>query len=246
MNKALFWDFDGTLVHSRVLWSGAVYRALCECCPDTAVTLEQIRGPMRYGFTWHTPEEDYTACIGPAWWERMFRRFEDIYAELGVDEETARRASVRVRCLIFRPENYTLYADTLDTLLTCRAMGWRNVLLSNNYPELPAILDALGLTEHFDGVVVSALVGWDKPRREIYEYARNLAGNPKYCIMIGDNPMADIAGARAVGIHTIHVHSQDPGCLGEPGPKAPTSRCSADFCCDELAKIPAWLQLNHC
>lgn len=228
MSKTLFWDFDGTLVHSKVLWSGAVHRALQECCPDTAVTLEQIRGPMRFGFTWHTPEEDYTAHTGLAWWDFMFRRFVEIYTELGVDEATARRASVRVRCLIFRPENYTLYPDTLDTLRVCRAMGWRNVLLSNNYPELPAILYALGLTEHFDGVVVSALVGWDKPRREIFAYARNLAGKPDRCVMIGDNPVADIAGAKAVGMQAIHVHSKES--------------CEADFRCAELAQIPQWLQ----
>ena len=227
MGRTLFWDFDGTLVHSQVLWSGAVHRALRQCCPDTAVTLEQIRGPMRFGFTWHTPEEDYTACTGPAWWARMFRRFEDIYGQLGVDAETARRASPLVRCLILKPENYTLYPDAPDTLRACRAMGWRNCLLSNNYPELPAILDALGLSELFDDVVVSALVGWDKPRREIFDYARNLAGYPQRCIMIGDNPVADIVGAKAAGMLAVHVHGKEA--------------CEADFQCAELAQIPQWL-----
>ena len=227
MKKALFWDFDGTLVHSQVLWSSAVHRALRECCLDTAVTLEQIRGPMRTGFTWHTPEQDYTACTGQAWWERMSRRFCDIYTALGVEEPAAQRASARVRCLILNPDNYTLYTDAVDTLRLCREMGWRNFLLSNNYPELPAIVGALGITALFDGLVVSALAGWDKPRREIFDYARSLAGNPKRCVMIGDNPVADIAGARAAGMEAILVHGDMP--------------CEANHVCAQLAEIPSLL-----
>jgi putative hydrolase of the HAD superfamily len=205
-----------------------VHRALLECCPETPATLDQIRVLMREGFTWHTPDEDYSACTGQAWWARMFYRFADIYRGLGVEEEIAWRASRRTRCMILRPENYTLYPDALDTLDACREMGWRNFVLSNNYPELPAMLEALGLSQRFDGTVVSAREGWDKPRRELFERARTMAGNPQRCVMIGDNPVADIAGAKAAGMEAILVHGDDA--------------CPADSHCAELRLIPAWLR----
>ena len=58
--KVVFWDFEGTLVYSNPLWSNSVYNALKLVCPDTEVTFNDIRVCMASGFTWHTPDEDYS------------------------------------------------------------------------------------------------------------------------------------------------------------------------------------------
>ena len=50
------------------------------------------------------------------------------------------------------------------------------------------------------------MVGYEKPRKELYDYAINLAGNPDICYMIGDNPIADIGGAKNAGITAVAVH----------------------------------------
>ena len=50
---------------------------------------------------------------------------------------------------------------------------------------------------------------------EIFDYARNLAGNPHKCIMIGDNPVDDIKGAKEAGFETILVNDRHPDYSGE-------------------------------
>ena len=69
--SVVFWDFDGTLVYSHHLWSGSMYAALTAVHPDTAVTFLQIRECNRRGYTWQTPERDYTDAIDDAWWHRF-------------------------------------------------------------------------------------------------------------------------------------------------------------------------------
>ena len=46
-----------------------------------------------------------------------------------------------------------------------------------------------------------------KPQKEIFEYAlKKTNGNIEECIMIGDNPNADIQGALNAGMDTIFVN----------------------------------------
>lgn len=44
------------------------------------------------------------------------------------------------------------------------------------------------------GYFLSASVGYEKPRREIFGYSILKAGNPEIKYMIGDNPVADYQG----------------------------------------------------
>lgn len=231
MNKALFWDFDKTLAHSHSIWTNAVFSAVAEIAavtaPDgdvTVFTADDVRPHLRTGFTWHDPDGDYTAVTGQLWWERMFRQFSSVYQALGVNAAAADAASRRTREYILTPEHYTVYDDTLSTLEALRSAGFRHYLLSNNYPELEDILDALGLSPYFSGCIVSARVGYDKPRPEIFRLGLEIAGEPDISYMIGDNPYADIGGAKAAGLPAILVHNQ--------------ADCGADFVCENLCEIP--------
>ncbi|MDD6604014.1 MAG: hypothetical protein PUE73_06785 [Eubacteriales bacterium] len=85
----IFWDFDGTLVYSNPLWSTTVFNSLKEAAPNTDVKFTDIRKCMATGFTWHTPDEDYSNLIGDKWWEFMNRKISDDYISLGVDADVA-------------------------------------------------------------------------------------------------------------------------------------------------------------
>lgn len=50
-------------------------------------------------------------------------------------------------------------------------------------------------------------MGYEKPRKEAYQYAIGQAGYPELCIMIGDNPVADYQGGMKAGMKAILVHS---------------------------------------
>lgn len=202
----IFWDFDGTLAHSKALWTNSVLKALERFRPEAAVTFDQVRPLMRDGYPWDVPDPDYIPLTGGDWWAFMERRFLQVYRAVGLPEDVARQAAPAVREEILRVENYHLFDDSVAALEQCRRWGCRNILLSNNYPELEGVMARLGLLPYFEGLVVSGVVGWDKPRPQIFRHALGLAGPGARCLMVGDNPVADVEGAKACGIPAALVH----------------------------------------
>lgn len=222
MKKVVFWDFDGTLVFCHHLWSNSVFDALKSVEPDTHIPFQEIRKHMAYGYTWHTPEKDFTAYKGEKWWELMNAHIYNSYLLLGVEEKKAKQATEKVRGLIKIKEKYFLYDDTVETLKALQEQGVKNVILSNNYPELEEMVISLGLRDYFNGIIVSALEGYDKPRKELFEIAKSRFPADKY-FMVGDNPVADIQGGKSAGMTTVLVHSG----LDK----------NADYCFDKLNTI---------
>lgn len=194
--RAICWDFDGTLVHSHRLWSGSVWKALKETVPDTAITLDDVVPYTAAGFTWQTPENDYSNLVGERWWDYMNKYFENIYLSLGLDGNIAKAASQKVRSFIKDRENYHLYDDTIDVLKWVKKEGFKNILLSNNYPDLCDVLSELKLMQYFDAVVISAQIGYDKPRKEIFDHAKKALPDMDQYYMIGDSVSADIVGGK--------------------------------------------------
>ncbi len=219
----VYWDFDGTLVKSTHLWSSSVFMALNETCAEHDVTFGDIRRCMARGFTWHTPQNDYTAFKNEKWWELMNKHIYTSYLSLGVDDETARAATQKVRSIIKKTENYTLYPDCVSTLDALKTLGNKNIILSNNYPDLIEVIKDLKLDKYFDGYVISAIEGYDKPRKELFDIAKNFNKNDEPMFMVGDSVNADIRGGNAAGMVTVFVHN---GYCEE-----------ADHCADKLSEI---------
>ena len=225
MKKALFWDFDGTLVYHSKLWTASMYRILMDL--GYIVEEEQVRLHMRSGYSWHNPEISYIENTGAKWWDSLFGHFKILFEKISVTG----RDTVRIRELfiekILNCRNYNLYEDAEETLEKCLEAGYKNYIVSNNYPELEQVIKDLGIPHFFSGYIVSANLGYEKPRIEIFEYAKRLAGNPDICYMIGDNPVADIQGGRSAGMKTISVHNENDG--------------QADHKCGSLSLIPGLL-----
>lgn len=221
--SVIFWDFDGTIVHSNPLWSNSVYNALKSADINTAVEFSDIRKCMQSGFTWHTPDKDFSKLTGDKWWEFMNTKFYNDYIRLGVKSDIAEKAVNLIRDIIKSKSNYKLYSDAIATLKSVAEKGHKNVILSNNYPDLSDVIKALDLDKYFDKIIVSANIGYDKPRPEIFEYAKNLYPNYNDFIMIGDNPNADIVGGKNANMKTVLVHNEKNN--------------SADYCFNDLKSI---------
>lgn len=218
----IFWDFDGTLVYSNPLWSNTVYNSLKEVEPNTNVTFNEIRKCMARGFTWHTADEDFSDLIGDKWWDFMNNKIANDYISLGANSDKAAKAAALVRENIKKIENYTLYPDTIKALEKSIKKGYKNAILSNNYPDLIEVLDKLNITKYFDNIIVSANYGFDKPRKELFDIAKSLYPNEDY-IMVGDSVSADIIGGNNAGMKTVLVHKGYNN--------------NADYCCDDLMSI---------
>lgn len=81
-------------------------------------------------------------------------------------------------------------------------------------------LERCGLTPYVDVIVFSGAFGIDKPDPRIFAHACTLAGVPvEAAAHVGDSVLADIAGARAAGMHTIWrqpPHRDEPANEGPP------------------------------
>jgi len=206
--KALFWDFDGTLVQPHDTFFVALQEALSIVGCDAAA--EDIRGALSSALSWLNPQVLYPDECGISWWTRLFRQLAPLYRQYGITCPKA--VNEAFRAYILERPHYTLYDDVHTVLQHFQSAGYRNYILSNNYPELPQAVERLGLSRYFSGYTVSALIGYEKPRPEIFRYAMEMAGMPETCYMMGDNPVADIGGASQNGIPAIWVHpaTNDP------------------------------------
>jgi putative hydrolase of the HAD superfamily len=211
--KLLIWDFDGTLGYQkRGYFSESIFQVIREINPQTTITIEQIRPLLRGGFPWHNPEKPHLDIrTADQWWERLNPVFQRVFEAAGLDGAFNAEYSKKVRAIYIEPSNWALYEDTIPVLERLASLGWMHVLLSNHVPELPGILNQLGLDHYLEAIFCSAQIGYEKPNPNAFRMvlAAYPAANPVW--MIGDNPQADYAGARAIGLRAILARKPQPG-----------------------------------
>ena len=83
-------------------------------------------------------------------------------------------------------------------------------VLSNHVPELPCLIDGLGLSSLIHRTINSAETGFEKPNPLAFQAALAALDYPSQVWMIGDNVNADVMGAESVGLRAILVRGQDP------------------------------------
>jgi putative hydrolase of the HAD superfamily len=161
--------------------------------------------------------------------DRTFRvPARDAYATLRVAREAGARGSEFQRlCEVHRldqsivPDLLREYAahrpqlwlthDAASVLSALRRNGWRLGLLTNGDPAVQRQkVEVLGLAALLDHVVyASEHAPGGKPAREPFiEVLRRLQVAAQDAVMVGDDPVNDVDGARAVGIRTIFLARQ--------------------------------------
>lgn len=164
------------------------------------------------------PDEDswidsYHA-VNTGLWERYSRgeidesflrmeRFRMPLTEAGVPDDEARRLSAffdtdyleRLAC------RSGLVAGARELLDRLHGRGFRLGILSNGFADTQRKkLKVSGIAHYFSHVVLSEEAGAPKPSVAIFRYAERICGAGAHeCVMIGDNPSTDIAGALAAG-----------------------------------------------
>lgn len=206
--SVVLWDFDGTLAHRDGLWGGCVIETLDAVVTDHGISRDQLRPLLRDGFPWHRHDVGHPELCEPdAWWSHVLDVL--VRAVDGAGGSPAAVDAVRAgfRDRYLDASGWTVFDDTFPALQRTAESGWRNVVVSNHVPELAGIVAAVGLGDLIDGIVTSAVVGYEKPHPRIYRYALEAAGSPKRVWMIGDNPYADVIGAEQAGIPAILVRA---------------------------------------
>lgn len=109
-------------------------------------------------------------------------------------------------------ERWRVYEDVLDSeiLQTLKRRGVVLGVISNWDSRLKDTLTAMDLARHFDFILASTVVGSAKPDQKIFMEALKQSGvsNEEAC-HIGDEPVADIEGARLAGVDAILIDRGD-------------------------------------
>jgi len=109
-------------------------------------------------------------------------------------------------------------AEQVEVVKKLRALGIKTAIVTNVASDRFAFqrnkIDALGLTALFDAIVLSGEVGVHKPDRRVFDHATKLLGVANEdCVFVGDNPHADITGARNAGMEAVWIDVWDDGDL---------------------------------
>lgn len=208
MKKCIFWDSDGTLLYGNESFKCSLIRAFKEF--GYVLEEDKTRNFMRSVCSWYVPERDHSNKNGEEWWEDLLEEIRRFCVENDIVEP-----DIEPICISFREKvitfEYEAYSDAKMVLHCFKEKGYDNYIISNNFPELGEVFKRLGLDSEISGYFLSASIGYEKPRKEIFEYAISHAGNPEVKYMIGDNPIADYQGGLNAGMTSILVHNKVEG-----------------------------------
>lgn len=177
-------------------------------------TIENGQAPIRD----RSPEEIETFRI-----EYTARMLEA--AGLAHDLDTVHRVrEIYVGELDAREWTYRVFEDVMPALILLEEHGVKRAIISNADADITRFCLHMGFAQHMDLIVTSALVGWEKPDSRTYFAALDPLGvAPGDAIHIGDQPLSDVAGARAIGMGAALVDRYLRHCDGEHGAMRVTS-----------------------
>jgi putative hydrolase of the HAD superfamily len=118
---------------------------------------------------------------------------------------------VEVRRAYVDPRHWRLLDDATPALRELSSRGWAHLILSNHVPELPEILDTLGLAGQMLEVFNPAESGYEKPHPRAFDGVLETVAGAEAAWMVGDSLAADVRGAEAVGLPDILAHGQKRG-----------------------------------
>ncbi len=156
----------------------------------------------------------------------------EVFPLLGIDPEPL-RPRLRARFGGYRPED--LYVDAAPTVLALRRSGYRVGVAGNQRAWATPALRAAGLEAERYGTGEDWGVAKPDPRF-FAQCCRLVEAAPAEVAYVGDDPVRDIAAARASGLASIWVRRGPWALLGD---RAQAAR--ADAAVDSLAQLPGIL-----
>jgi FMN hydrolase / 5-amino-6-(5-phospho-D-ribitylamino)uracil phosphatase len=217
--KAVLFDGDQTL------WD--FERVMREALVATAAELRAARaGPFADALGWEDLQEDraVVAAESPDVWSlaelrvlgfgRTLARRRDVEGgDEGADDVLARELGQSY--FTHRDREPALFSDTIPALDALRD-DYRLGLLSNG-SRLP---ETVGLAGYFDSVVFAQDHRVAKPDKGIFEVAeRELGVGPEACVLVGDHPVNDVAGAHGAGWRSVWLDRDGAVLFPDDGPR---------------------------
>jgi len=197
--RAVLFDLDGTLVDSI-----GAYHEVGRLAAEP------------YGFEFSREYVRLCMATGISFWRGVIPPERADGAALA-KEMSAHAAREWTRVL---RESGTLFEGVAQTLDALRSMGMRLGIVSGARPEVMELLEAQGLLDRFDTVVLGGDVSKAKPDPEgICRALSALKVAPEAALYVGDTPI-DIQASRSAGVRAVCVltGAADSALLSAHGP----------------------------
>jgi putative hydrolase of the HAD superfamily len=215
MKKLVLFDLDGTLLDR----DESVKQFI-------AVQYDRLTPHLN-----HIPQPDYAArfieldCHGHVWKDKVYQ---ELVTEFKITTITWQsllndyETQFQFHCVPFIG-----LVEMLDTL---KQQGYLLGIITNGRREFQAkAISGLGIQSYFDVILISEIEQVRKPAAEIFNRAiTQLGGTAQNSVFVGDNPEADILGAKNANLRTIWKRSP----LWQEA-------AGADATIDKLMEIPA-------
>jgi putative hydrolase of the HAD superfamily len=146
-----------------------------------------------------------------AWWRSVVGR------ALGLADDAAALEPCTTELFdhFAKAEAWSVYPDVVPAFGALFRAERRIGVVSNFDGRLPALLHVLGLAPSLSAIVWSSRVGAAKPDRHIFEAAAADLRVPMSSMLhVGDDPRADVQGARAAGARSLLLRRGTPSRRG--------------------------------
>jgi len=196
--RAVLFDAGNTLVYADPARMAQIFTEAGWPADATRVAAAEMSARRRL----HEAIGNGSVGTEPEVWREYFGV---LLAGSGVPEEGRSDVGRRIREVHASDHLWThVAAGTMEVLGELSARGYRLAVISNADGRMEALLDRVGLRDHFEFVLDSEVVGVEKPDPGIFlEACRLLGMSPGACVYVGDLYPVDYVGARAAGLEAV-------------------------------------------
>lgn len=196
--KTVFFDLDHTL------WDFNLN------CAETLQELYAIYEMEQFGFSIPDFQKTYRH-INDSMWEGFHRnevskeelrteRFPRTFKMLGIE---AHKVPTRLDTHFIElcPTKPHVHINSFEILEYLQGKGYALHIITNGFSETQHVkMKHSGLEKYFESLIHADHTGYKKPERQIFEYAlQTTNSNSESSIMIGDDLLADVQGAKQMG-----------------------------------------------
>lgn len=196
MNPAcILFDLDNTLTDRKLSLTHFAHRFYTQFESDLhPISIEQVEAAIQHGDQ-----------LG---YKPKPQMFEELVRDL---PWTSRPALETIRDFWYSesPGSMQLRAGALELLKTLKQMDIRLGLITNGSTQVQnATIDAIGIRDYFEVIIISEEADLRKPDPAIFEKALEILGvPPDQAWYIGDHPKSDIFGASQARLTGVWVRS---------------------------------------